>query len=136
MHDLVSGHIDILFDLAANAVPQVRAASVRGLAVTSKSRLPSAPELPTVDQAGLAGFYFLNWHAIWAPRGTPHEVTTKLNAAVRKTLADQSTLKRLADIGQQMPPPTQQTAEALASYQNDEIAKWWPIIKAADIKLE
>jgi tripartite-type tricarboxylate transporter receptor subunit TctC len=136
MHDLVSGHIDILFDLAANAVPQVRAASIRGLAVTSKSRLPSAPELPTVDEAGLAGFYFLNWHAIWAPRGTPHEVMAKLNAAVRKTLADQSTLKRLADIGQQIPPLPQQTAEALASYQSDEIAKWWPIIKGADIKTE
>src|ERR1700733_13399023 len=91
MHDLMSGHIDILFDLAANAVPQVSAASIRGLAVTSKSRLPSAPELPTVDEAGLAGFYFLNWHAIWAPRGTPREVMAKLNAAVRKTLADQST---------------------------------------------
>jgi tripartite-type tricarboxylate transporter receptor subunit TctC len=106
------------------------------LAVTSKNRLPSAPELPTVDEAGLAGFYFLNWHAIWAPRGTPHEVTAKLNAAVGKTLADQSTLNRLADIGQQIPPPEQQTAEALASYQNDEIAKWWPIIKAADVKVE
>jgi tripartite-type tricarboxylate transporter receptor subunit TctC len=136
MHDLMSGHIDILFDLAANAVPQVSAASIRGLAVTSKSRLPSAPELPTVDEAGLAGFYFLNWHAIWAPRGTPREVMAKLNAAVRKTLADQSTLKRLADIGQQIPPPKQQTAEALESYQNDEIAKWWPIIKAAGIKAE
>jgi tripartite-type tricarboxylate transporter receptor subunit TctC len=136
MQDLLSGQIDILFDLAANAVPQVRAASVRGLAVTSKSRLPSAPDLPTVDEAGLAGFYFLNWHAIWAPRGTPPEVTSKLNAAVRKTLTDQSTLKRLADIGQQIPPPEQQTAEALASYQNDEIAKWWPIIKAADLKVE
>jgi tripartite-type tricarboxylate transporter receptor subunit TctC len=136
MNNLVSGHIDILFDLAANAVPQVNAANIRGLAVTSRSRLPSAPELPTVDEAGLAGFYFLNWHAIWAPRGTPHEVTAKLNAAVRKTLADPSTLHRLADIGQQIPPPEQQTAEALASYQHDEIAKWWPIIKAADVKVE
>ncbi|MEA2889010.1 MAG: hypothetical protein QOD11_3370 [Bradyrhizobium sp.] len=136
MNNLVSGHIDILFDLAANAVPQVNAGSIKGLAVTSKSRLASAPELPTVDEAGLAGFYFLNWHAIWAPRGTPHEVAAKLNAAVRKTLADQSTLHRLADIGQQIPPPEQQTAEALASYQHDEIAKWWPIIRAADVKVE
>ena len=136
MRDLVSGHIDILFDLAGNSVPQVRAASIRGLAVTSNSRLPSAPELPTVDEAGLAGFHFLNWHAIWTPRGLSRDVTDKLNAAVRKILTDQSTLKRLADIGQQVPPPEQQTAEALVSYQNDEIAKWWPIIKAADIKIE
>jgi tripartite-type tricarboxylate transporter receptor subunit TctC len=136
MHDLVSGHIDILFALAANSVPQVRSASIKGLAVTAKSRLSSAPELPTVDEAGLAGFYFLNWHAIWAPRGTPDEVRVKLNAAVRNSLGDASTLKRLADIGQQTPRPEQLTAEALASYQNDEIAKWWPIIKAADIKVE
>jgi tripartite-type tricarboxylate transporter receptor subunit TctC len=136
MRDLVSGHIDILFDLAANSVPQVRSATIKGLAVTSKNRLASAPEIPTVDEAGLAGFYFLNWHAIWAPRGTPREVTLKLNAAVRTTLADQTTLKRLADIGQQTPSLEQQTAEALASYQNAEIGKWWPVIKAAGIKVE
>lgn len=136
MRDLVSGHIDILFDLAANSVPQVRSATIKGLAVTSKNRLASAPEIPTVDEAGLAGFYFLNWHAIWAPRGTPREVTLKLNAAVQKTLADQTILKRLADIGQQTPTLEQQTAEALANYQNDEIAKWWPVIKAAGIKVE
>jgi len=136
MQDLVSGHIDILFGLAANTVPQVRSASIKGLAVTAKSRLSSAPELPTVDEAGLAGFYFLNWHAIWAPRGTPAEVRAKLNAAVRNSLTDRSTQRRLADIGQQTPPPEQQTAEALASYQNDEIAKWWPVIKAANIKAE
>ena len=136
MRDLVSGHIDILFDLAANSVPQVRSATIKGLAVTSKNRLASAPEIPTVDEAGLAGFYFLDWHAIWAPRGTPPEVTLKLNAAVQKTLADQTILKRLADIGQQTPTLEQQTAEALASYQKDEIAKWWPVIKAAGIKVE
>jgi tripartite-type tricarboxylate transporter receptor subunit TctC len=86
-----------------------------------------------VDQAGLAGFYFVNWHAIWAPRGTPTEMTTRLNAAVRQTLTDQRVLKRLADIGQQVPTPAQQTAQALADYQHEEIAKWWPVIKAADI---
>ena len=136
MRDLVSGHIDILFDLAANSVPQIRSATIKGLAVTSKNRLQSASEIPTVDEAGLAGFYFLNWHAVWVPRGTPREVTLKLNAAVRKTLTDQLILKRLADIGQQTPSLDQQSAEALASYQNDEIAKWWPVIKAAGIKVE
>ena len=136
MRDLVSGHIDILFDLAANSIPQVKAASIKALAVTSASRLASAPEIPTVDEAGLTGFHFLNWHAVWAPRGTPADVIARLNAAVRKTLADQQTLKRLADIGQQIPPPEQQSAEALAGYQNDEIAKWWPVIKAADIRAE
>jgi len=134
MRDLVSGHIDILFDLAANSIPQVKAASIKGLAVTANIRLPSVPEIPTVDEAGLTGFHFLNWHAVWAPRGTPPEVTAKLSAAVRTVLAAPLTLKRLADIGQQTPPPEQQTAEALARYQTEEIAKWWPIIRAADIK--
>lgn len=131
MRDLVGGHIDILFDLAANSVPQVREGTIRALAVTSASRLASAPEIPTVDEAGLRGFYFLNWHAIWAPRGTPAEVMAKLNAAVRKVLADQLSLKRLAAIGQQEPLLERQTTQALATYQNEEIARWWPIIKAA-----
>jgi len=81
MRDLVSGHVDILFDLAANSVPQVKAASIKALAVTSGSRLPSAPEIPTVDEAGLTGFHFLNWHAVWTPRGTPAGVAARLNAA-------------------------------------------------------
>ena len=136
MTDLVGGHIDLLFDLAANSVPQVRQGTIRALAVTSASRLPSAPEVPTVDEAGLRGFYFLNWHAIWVPRGTPAAVTARLNAAVRSLLADQRSLKRLTDIGQQVPPLAQQTPQALASYQNEEIARWWPVIRGANIKAE
>jgi tripartite-type tricarboxylate transporter receptor subunit TctC len=136
MRDLVAGHIDILFDLAANSVPQVRAGTIKGLAVTSPTRIASAPEIPTVDEAGLRGFHFVNWHAIWAPRGTPADVTTRLNAAVRKVLADQSILKRLADIGQEPPSLDRQTAQALATYQKEEIARWWPVIKAADIRAE
>src|SRR6267378_6646872 len=100
MVDLVGGHIDILFDLAANSVPQVRQGTIKALAVTSASRLTSAPEVPTVDEAGLRGFYFLNWHAIWAPRGTPANVTERLNSAVRKLLADERSKQRLLDIGQ------------------------------------
>ena len=136
MLDLVGGHIDILFDLAANSVPQVRQGTIRALAVTSASRLASAPQVPTVDEAGLRGFYFLNWHAIWAPRGTPVTVTAKLNAAVANLLADQRLSKRLADIGQQVPPAAQRTQQALANYQKEEIERWWPIIKGANIKGE
>lgn len=136
MVDLVGGHIDILFDLAANSLPQVRQGTVRALAVTSANRLASAPTIPTVDEAGLRGFYFLNWHAIWAPRGTPANVTERLNSAVRKLLADERSRQRLLDIGQQLPPVEQQTPQALADYQKDEIARWWPVIKAANIKVE
>jgi tripartite-type tricarboxylate transporter receptor subunit TctC len=136
MRDLIAGHIDILFDLAANSVPQVQAGRIKALAVTAPQRLPSVPEIPTADEAGVRGFQFLNWHAIWAPRGTPTDVVARLNTAVRNTLADQAILKRLEDIGQQIPPPAQRTPEALAAYQKDEIAKWWPVIKAADIRGE
>jgi len=136
MLDLVGGHIDILFDLAANSMPQVRQDTIKALAVTSASRIASAPEIPTVDEAGLRGFYFLNWHAIWAPRGTATAVATKLNSAVKRVLADQRLLKRLAEIGQQIPTLEQQTPKALDKYQKDEIARWWPVIKAANIKGE
>ncbi|WP_456667824.1 tripartite tricarboxylate transporter substrate-binding protein [Bradyrhizobium sp. USDA 3240] len=136
MLDLVAGHIDILFDLAANALPQISAGGVKALAVTSASRLPSAPEIPTVDEAGLHGFYFTNWHAIWAPRGTPAETIEQLNVAVRHVLSDPSISRRLGQIGQQIPRAEQQSAQALAAYQRDEIAKWWPIIKGADIRGE
>ena len=136
MRDLVAGHIDIVFDLAANSVPQVRAGTIKALAVTSASRLASAPEIPTVDEAGLTGFHFVNWHAIWAPRGTPAEVISHLNAAVGKVLADPPASRRLANIGQQIPPPERQTTEALAAYQNEEIARWWPVIKAADARAQ
>lgn len=136
MRDLMSGHIDILFDLAANSVPQVKANSIKALAVTSADRLSSAPEIPTVDEAGLRGFHFLNWHGVWAPRGTPADITAKLNGALRNVLADAVSAKRLADIGQQIPPQERQSAEALARYQSEEIARWWPVIKGADIKAE
>jgi len=136
MRDLMSGHIDILFDLAANSIPQVKTGSINALAVTAANRLASAPEVPTVDEAGLTGFHFVNWHAVWTPRGTPADVNAKLNAAVRKTLADPIVAKRLADIGQQLPPSERQSAETLAAYQKDEIARWWPVIKGANIKAE
>src|SRR3954469_9694525 len=136
MRDLMAGHIDILFDLAANSMPQIQAQSIKPLAVTAHARLQSAPEIPTVDEAGLPGINFLNWHAIWAPRGTPADMTAKLTIAVRNVLADPAVLKRLANIGQQTPSPEQQTAQALATYQGEEIAKWGPVIKAAEIRGE
>jgi tripartite-type tricarboxylate transporter receptor subunit TctC len=134
MVDLVGGHIDMLFDLAANSVPRVREGTIKALAVTAPRRLASAPDVPTVDEAGLPGFHFLNWHAIWVPHGTPPDVTARLNAAVRKVLADELSVRRLADIGQQIPLIEQQTPQALVNYQHEEIARWWPIIRAANIK--
>ena len=136
MQDLVAGQIDFMIDTAANSLPQVRAGTIKAFAVTSKTRLSAAPDIPTVDEAGLPGLYALNWQAAFLPKGAPKDVVAKLNAAVMSALADASVQKRLAGIGQEIFPPAQQTAEALAAFQKSEIEKWWPLIKAANIKAE
>jgi tripartite-type tricarboxylate transporter receptor subunit TctC len=98
--------------------------------------LAAAPEIPTIDEAGLPGFYTSNWRALWVPKGTPKETAAKLNAAVVEGLNDPAVRSRLADLGQEIPPREQQTPEALAAFHRAEIEKWWPIIKAANIKAE
>ena len=104
--------------------------------MTSKTRLSAAPDIPTVDEAGLPGLHALNWQAAFLPKGAQKDVVAKLNAAVVAALADASVQKRLAAIGQEIFPRDQQTPEALAAFQKSEIEKWWPIIKAANIKAE
>jgi tripartite-type tricarboxylate transporter receptor subunit TctC len=99
-------------------------------------RLAAAPGIPTVDEAGLPGFYFSRWHALWAPKGTPKDAVAKLNAAVVAALADATVRARLADLGQDLYPREQQTPEALSALHRAEIEKWWPIIRAAGIKME
>jgi tripartite-type tricarboxylate transporter receptor subunit TctC len=136
MQDVVAGHIDLSFDQAASALPLVRSGKVRAYAVTSKTRLQAAPEIPTVDEAGLPGFYMAVWHGIWAPANTPKPVIARLNAAINESLADPATRKRLADLGQEIPPKDQLTPEAHGAHHKAEIEKWWPLIKAAGIKAE
>jgi tripartite-type tricarboxylate transporter receptor subunit TctC len=136
MQDMIAGQIDIMFDTSANSLPQVRSGSIKGYAVTAKTRLPAAPDIPTVDEAGLPNFHISNWRGLWAPKGTPRDVIEKLNAAVRSALADATVRKRLGDLGQELFPPEQLTPEALGALQKAEIEKWWPIIKAANIKAQ
>jgi tripartite-type tricarboxylate transporter receptor subunit TctC len=136
MQDLVAGQIDFMIDTAANSLPQVRAGNVIAYAVTGKKHLAAAPDIPTVDEAGLPGLHALNWQALFAPRGTSPDIVTKLNSATVAGLGDANLRQRLANIGQEIFPPDRQTPEALGAYQRAEIAKWWPIIKAANLKAE
>lgn len=136
MSDLLAGQIDVLFDQASNALPQVKAGRIRAYAVTAKSRLNSAPDIPTVDEAGLPGFYVSVWHGLWAPKATPKDIIAKLDASVTRALADPIVRQRLAAIGQDIPSPEQQTPEGLRVYQKAEADKWWPIIKAAGIRAQ
>jgi tripartite-type tricarboxylate transporter receptor subunit TctC len=133
MQDLVAGQIDMMFDSPTNSLPHVRDGRIKAYAVMAKERLAAAPEIPTVDEAGLPGFYFSVWHALWAPKGTPKDIVAKLNAAVVDSLADAATRKRLGDLGQEIMPRDRQTPEALRVFHKAEIDKWWPIIKAAGI---
>jgi len=136
MGDLVAGQIDILLDTPAVSLPQVNGGLIKAYAVTAKSRLAVAPDIPTVDEAGLPGFYFSFWHAIWVPKNTPKPVIAKLNEAVVNALADPLVRKRLTDIAQDIFPREQLTPEALGAFHRAEAEKWWPIIKAAGIKAE
>jgi tripartite-type tricarboxylate transporter receptor subunit TctC len=134
--DLIGGQIDLLFDQAVNAVTNVRAGNVRAYAVTAKTRLRAAPDIPTVDEAGLPGFYMSVWNAFWVPKGTPKEIIAKLNAAAVTSMADPVVRSRLGALGLDIPTRDQQTPEALGAFHKAEIEKWWPVIKAANIKGE
>ena len=136
MQDLIAGQIDMMIDPAANTLPQVRAGRIKAFAVTAKDRLPAAPDIPTVDEAGLSGFHVENWQGFFAPKGTPAAVVARLNSAVVETLADPAVRARLADLGQEIFPRERQTPEALAALHRAGIEKWWPIMRAAGIKPE
>ena len=133
---LLAGQIDLLLVTPAVGAAQMKAGQIKVFAVTAPKRIDTAPDVPTTDEAGLPGYYFSFWHALWAPKGTPKEIIAKLNEALRKSLADPTTHKRLVDLAQDIFPPEQQTPEALHAFQQAEMDKWWPIIKAANIKAQ
>lgn len=136
LQDLLGGNIDFMFDHVANALPHVKEGKIRAYAVTANERIPSAPEIPTVDEAGLPGLHLSIWFGLWAPKGTPKEAIAKLNAAVKDALADPAVRDKLAALGQVIPPANRQSPEALAAHQKAEIEKWWPIVKAANITID
>ena len=136
LNDLVAGQIDIIVDQTSNSINQVRAGTIRAYAVTDSKRLEQAPDIPTTDEAGLSGFHMTLWSGLWVPKGTPRQIVARLNAAAVDALNDPRVRKQLETLGLQLPPADQLTSEALGIWQKAEIARWWPIIKAAHVKVD
>lgn len=133
---LVGGQIDVMLNTPAASMGQLKAGGIKVYAVTSNKRIASMPDVPTTDEAGLPTFHFSFWHAIWAPKGTPKEIVAKLNDALVKTLANPKIRERMEQLTQDIFPVAEQTPEALRKFQQEEIDKWWPVIKAANIKVK
>jgi len=136
MTDLISGQVDLLLVQGAVALPQVRAGTIKALAELSPERSASMPDIPSVSESGVAGLYIAGWFGFYAPKGTPADIIAKLNAATVQALADPAVKARFAQLGLDVAARDQQTPEGLAAFQNAEMDKWWPIIKAAGIRGE
>jgi tripartite-type tricarboxylate transporter receptor subunit TctC len=132
--DLIAGRVDLMFDQAANALGHVRSGSVKAYAVMAKKRWYALPDVPAIDESGTPGLYVEYWHGMWAPKGTPKEAIAKLNGAIVQALADPNVRKRLQDWGHEVFPRDQQSPEALAAYHKAETEKWWPIVRAMNLK--
>ena len=136
MQDLLSEQIDFMIEPASNFRALLGSGSVKPFAITGKTRLSSAPKIPTADEAGLPGFTASLWYGLWVPKGTSKDITAKLNATMTQVLFDPQVRQRFDELGIQISPIDQQSPDALRAYQKSEAERWWPIIKAANIKAE
>jgi tripartite-type tricarboxylate transporter receptor subunit TctC len=136
MQDLLAGQIDLTCPEAGQTLALYRAGKIRAYAVMGTNRWFAAPEVPTTEEAGAPGLHMTFWYGLWAPGGTPRDIVGRLNAAVADTFADPAVRQRLTEQGHDILPPSELTPEALGAHHKAEIEKWWPIIKAAGIKLQ
>ena len=136
MQDLLAGHIDFMIEPSSNFKSLVGAGSVKPYAITGKTRLASSPDIPTANEAGMPGFFASLWYGLWVPKDTPKDIVAKLNATMVQVLAGPAARERFADLGIQIAPLVQQSPEALRELQKAEMQRWWPIIKASNIKAE
>jgi tripartite-type tricarboxylate transporter receptor subunit TctC len=136
MQDLLAGQIDFMIEPSSNFKSLLGTKSVKPFAMTGKSRLPSSPDIPTADEAGLPGFFASLWYGLWVPKDTPKQIIARLNAAMIEVLADPALRKRLGDLGIEVSARDQQSPDALRAFQKAEAERWWPIIKASGIKAE
>jgi tripartite-type tricarboxylate transporter receptor subunit TctC len=136
MQDLLAEQIDFMIEPSSNFKSLVGAGSVKPYAITGRTRLPSSPDIPTADEAGLAGFFASLWYGLWVPKDTPKDIVAKLNATMVQVLADPAVQKRFDELGIQIAPLAQQSPEALRGFQKAEAERWWPIIKASNLKAE
>jgi tripartite-type tricarboxylate transporter receptor subunit TctC len=134
MQDLVAGQIDMFCAEASQTLSFVRGGTIKAFAVMSKERWPALPNVPTMDEVGVSGMYISFWNGLWAPKGTPKDIVAKLGAAMIDTLADTAVRQRLTELGHVIAKREEQTPEALGAFHKAEMEKWWPIIKAANIK--
>jgi len=136
VQDMMAGQIDMMIEPSSNFTAQVQAGTIRAIAVPAKTRLFSLPDVPTTDEAGLPGYYASIWFGLWAPKNTPKDIIAKLNSAAVAALADENVKARLNKLGQQVAARELQDPAAFAAFQKAEADKWWPIMKAANLKVE
>jgi tripartite-type tricarboxylate transporter receptor subunit TctC len=136
MTDLIAGQVDLIVSQAAVLLPNIQARTIKPLANLSPGRSAAIPDIPTADESGVPGLYASGWFGFFAPKGTPKEVVAKLNAAMVRVLNEPSTRPRFTQLGLDIASPELQTPEGLATFHKAEIEKWWPIIKAANIRTE
>ena len=136
MTDLVSGQVDLLVAQGAVTLPQVRGGTIKAIVNMSPKRSSSIPDIPTSDESGVPGLYMSGWFGFFAPKGTPKDIIAKLNGAMVEALADPAIKAKFAELGLDVASREQQSPEGLAAFHKSEIEKWWPIIKAGNIKAE